>query len=57
MKKFIQITGIVGAVALLLSIVFKLLHWMGAPTLLGIGTLCILLFMFGHLVEKLKQNL
>jgi len=57
MKKFIKITGIIGAVALLLSIVFKLLHWMGAPTLLGIGTLCILLFMFGHLVEKLKQNL
>jgi O-antigen/teichoic acid export membrane protein len=44
MRKIVYITGVLAASNLLLSLVFKMLHLMGAPTLLLIGTFFGVLF-------------
>ena len=56
MKKFVKITGSVGAGALVGSVIFKLLHWMGAPELLLIGTVSTGLFIVGFTLEKLLRK-
>lgn len=56
MKNFVKITGRVGASALVGSVIFKLLHWMGAPELLLIGTVSTGLFIVGFTLEKLLRK-
>ena len=56
MKNFVKITGRVGAGALVGSVIFKLLHWMGAPELLLIGTVSTGLFIVGFTLEKLLRK-
>ena len=56
MKNFVKITGSVGAGALVGSSIFKLLHWMGAPELLLIGTVSTGLFIVGFTLEKLLRK-
>ena len=56
MKQFIRITGILGAGALLLSVIFKINHLMGAPELLLIGTVSSGLFIIGSVVQKLSKE-
>ncbi|MAD30686.1 MAG: hypothetical protein CL854_00380 [Cryomorphaceae bacterium] len=56
MKTFVKITGRVGASALVGSVIFKLLHWMGAPELLLIGTVSTGLFIVGFTLEKLLRK-
>ena len=56
MKTFVKITGRVGASALVGSVIFKLLHWMGAPELLLIGTVSTGLFIVGFTIEKLLRK-
>ena len=56
MKTFVKITGRVGASALVCSVIFKLLHWMGAPELLLIGTVSTGLFIVGFTLEKLLRK-
>jgi hypothetical protein len=56
MKKFIRITGILGAGALVMSAIFKINHLMGAPELLLMGTVCTGLFIIGSLVQKLSTK-
>ena len=56
MKNFVKITGRVGASALVGSVIFKLLHWMGAPELLLIGTVSTGLFIVGFTIQKLSKK-
>ena len=56
MKNFVKITGRVGASALVGSVIFKLLHWMGAPELLLIGTVSTGLFIIGFTIQKLSKK-
>ena len=56
MKNFVKISGRVGASALVGSVIFKLLHWMGAPELLLIGTVSTGLFIVGFTLEKLLRK-
>lgn len=56
MKKFIRITGILGAGALAMSAVFKINHLMGAPELLLMGTVSTGLFIIGSVVQKLSKK-
>ena len=56
MKTFVKITGRVGASALVGSVIFKLLHWMGAPELLLIGTVSTGLFIVGFTIQKLSKK-
>ncbi|MBT5150807.1 MAG: hypothetical protein HOM43_00345 [Flavobacteriales bacterium] len=56
MKNFVKITGSVGAGALVGSSIFKLLHWMGAPELLLIGTVSTGLFIIGFTIQKLSKK-
>jgi len=56
MKKFITVTGILGAGALVMSSIFKINHLMGAPELLLIGTICTGLFLISALVQKLSKK-
>ncbi|MDA0740946.1 MAG: hypothetical protein O2862_03420 [Bacteroidetes bacterium] len=56
MKNFVKITGRVGAGALVGSVIFKLLHWMGAPELLFIGTVSTGLFIIGFTIQKLSKK-
>lgn len=56
MKKFIRITGILGAGALLLSVIFKIKHLMGALELLLIGTVSTGVFIIGSVVQKLSKE-
>ena len=56
MKNFVKITGRVGAGALVGSVIFKLLHWMGAPELLLIGTVSTGLFIVGFILQKLLKK-
>ena len=56
MKTFVKITGRVGASALVGSVIFKLLHWMGAPELLLFGTVSTGLFIVGFTLEKLLRK-
>ena len=56
MKNFVKITGRVGASALVGSVIFKLLHWMGAPELLLIGTVSTGLFIIGFMIQKLSKK-
>ena len=56
MKTFVKITGRVGASALVGSVIFKLLHWMGAPELLLIGTVSTGLFIIGFMIQKLSKK-
>ena len=55
-KNFVKITGRVGASALVGSVIFKLLHWMGAPELLLIGTVSTGLFIIGFMIQKLSKK-
>ncbi|MGB1552501.1 MAG: hypothetical protein ACPG86_06490 [Schleiferiaceae bacterium] len=54
MKKFIRITGILGAAGLVMSAVFKINHLMGAPTLLLIGTVSTGVFILTYTIDKLR---
>ena len=54
MKKIVRISGIVGASGLLLSVVFKVLQYMGAPTLLLIGTVSTGVFILTYTIDKLR---
>ena len=56
MKKIVRISGIVGASGLVLSAIFKLLHYMGAPTLLLIGTVSTGVFILTHIIDKLRSR-
>ena len=56
MKNFVKITGRVGASALVGSVIFKLLHWMGAPELLLVGTVSTGLFIIGFTSQKLSKK-
>ncbi|NDH78314.1 MAG: hypothetical protein EBY63_05745 [Flavobacteriia bacterium] len=56
MKKFIRITGILGAGGLVMSAVFKINHLMGAPELLLMGTVSTGLFIIGSVVQKLSKK-
>lgn len=56
MKKFIRITGILGAGALVMSVFFKINHLMGAPELLLMGTVSTGLFIIGSVVQKLSKK-
>ena len=56
MKNFVKITGRVGASALVGSVIFKLLHWMGAPELLLVGTVSTGLFIIGFTIQKLSKK-
>jgi hypothetical protein len=56
MKNFVKITGRVAAGALVGSVIFKLLHWMGAPELLFIGTVSTGLFIVGFILQKLLRK-
>ncbi|MCH1534529.1 MAG: hypothetical protein L7S65_06220 [Schleiferiaceae bacterium] len=56
MKKFIKITGRLGAATLIGSVIFKILHWMGAPTLLFIGTVSTGLFIIAYVIQKLQKK-
>ena len=56
MKTFVKITGRVGASALVGSVIFKLINWMGAPELLLIGTVSTGLFIVGFTLEKLLRK-
>ncbi|MDC0615732.1 hypothetical protein OAP05_07555 [Schleiferiaceae bacterium] len=56
MKNFVKITGRVGVSALVGSVIFKLLHWMGAPELLLIGTVSTGLFIIGFTIQKLSKK-
>lgn len=56
MKNFVTITGRVGASALVGSVIFKLLHWIGAPELLLVGTVSTGLFFVGFTLEKLLRK-
>ena len=56
MKKIVRISGIVGASGLLLSVLFKVLHYMGAPTLLFIGTMSTGVFILTYTIDKLKNR-
>jgi len=56
MKKIIRFIGILGASGLLLSVLFKVLHWMGAPTLLLFGTIFTGLFLLTFAIEKLRSK-
>jgi len=54
MKKFIKTTGVIGATGLVLSVIFKFFHLMGAPTLLLIGTVSTGLFIVSWTINKLR---
>lgn len=54
MKKIVRISGIVGASGLILSSLFKVFHYMGAPTLLLIGTVSTGLFILTYVIEKIR---
>ncbi|MGA0245439.1 MAG: hypothetical protein ACO3JZ_02095 [Schleiferiaceae bacterium] len=56
MRKFIEISGYIGFSALALSVVFKFLHWIGAPTLLLIGTVSTSLFIVLWTIEKIRKH-
>ena len=56
MKKIVRISGIVGASGLLLSVLFKVLHYMGAPTLLLIGTVSTAVFILTYVIEKVRSR-
>lgn len=56
MKNFVKITGRVGASTLVGSVIFKLLHWIGAPELLLIGTVSTGLFIIGFTIQKLSKK-
>jgi len=56
MKKFIRVTGILGAGALVMSSIFKINHLMGAPELLLMGTVSTGLFIIGYVVQKLSKK-
>ena len=56
MRKFIEISGYIGLSALALSVVFKFLHWIGAPTLLLIGTVSTSLFIVLWAIEKIRKH-
>ncbi|MGD2003486.1 MAG: hypothetical protein PVK00_01710 [Flavobacteriales bacterium] len=56
MKKFIRVTGIIGAGGLVMSAIFKINHLMGAPELLLMGTVCAGLFIIGSVVQKLSKK-
>ena len=51
-----MISGYVGLSALLLSVVFKFLHLIGAPTLLLIGTVSTSLFIVLWAIEKIRNH-
>ena len=56
MKKIVRISGIVGASGLLLSVLFKVRHYMGAPTLLLIGTVSTGVFILTYTIDKLRSR-
>ena len=56
MKKIVRISGIVGASGLLLSVVFKVLQYMGAPTLLLIGTVSTGVFILTYTIDKMRSH-
>ena len=56
MKKFMKFSGIIGAVGLLGSVVFKMFHLMGAPELLLVGTVSTGLFIIGFIVQKVSKK-
>ena len=56
MKKIVRISGIVGASGLLLSVLFKVLHYMGATTLLLIGTVSTGVFILTYTIDKLRSR-
>ena len=56
MKKIFRISGIVGASGLLLSVLFKVFHYMGAPTLLLIGTVSTGIFILTYIIDKLRSS-
>jgi hypothetical protein len=56
MKKIVRISGVVGVSGLLLSVLFKVLHYMGAPTLLLIGTVSTGVFILTYIIDKLRSR-
>jgi len=56
MKKFMKCSGILGAIGLLGSVVFKLFHLMGAPTLLLIGTIGVGLYVLLFALQKIFEK-
>ncbi len=56
MKKIVRISGIVGASGLVLSSIFKVFHYMGAPTLLLIGTVSTGVFILTYIIDKLRSR-
>lgn len=56
MNKIVRISGIAGASGLLLSVLFKVLHYMGAPTLLLIGTVSTGVFILTYAIDRLKNR-
>ena len=56
MKKIVRISGIVGASGLVLSALFKVFHYMGAPTLLLIGTVSTGVFILTYIIDKLRSR-
>jgi len=56
MKKIARISGIVGASGLVLSSIFKVFHYMGAPTLLLIGTVSTGVFILTYIIDKLRSR-
>jgi len=55
MKKKIHLLGAAALGTFLLSVVFKILHWMGAPTLLGLSTLLFSAYIVGLIVARIKK--
>ena len=54
MKNIVRFSGIVGASGLVLSALFKYFHYMGAPTLLLIGTVSTGVFILTYAIEKIR---
>jgi|TARA_B110000263_G_C15113742_1_gene421071 hypothetical protein len=56
MRKFVYITGVLALCSFFLSVVFKTLRWMEAPTLLLISTVFGVLFIISGAWYKYNQN-
>jgi len=56
MRKIVYITGVLAALNFLLSVVFKTLHLMGAPTLLLISAVFGILFIVSSAWYKYRSR-